>query len=268
MQQLYALHSEAGRLKRASFFVEGAELVRRAMDFGAAVEAVVLTTGFAKTDEGAHLLDKTAAADVKAYSASAGLLASVLGAKPTPQCVAVLSRKTVSLAEATGSRNTLVQMVETGESADNLGMLLRTADAAGVDAVILAAGTIDPFNRRTVRASRGAVFTLPICMTDDPLVAIARARENGLKVIATSVRGDVDYSVVDYTKPVMLIVGNEHRGISRAVRENADTVVGIPMLGRVPSLNIAVAASIMLYEAVRQRRKESLAEARRTQGEK
>ena len=255
MLRLSALHCEAGRLKHGSYFIEGAELVRRAVDFGAEIEAVVLTTGFAKTDEGAHLLDKTEGAGARAYSASAGLLSSVLGAKPIPHCLAVVARRTISLAEAAGSPNTLVQMVESGESADNLGMLLRTADAAGVDSVVLAADTIEPFNRRTVRGSRGAVFTLPICIAEDPLAAIKRARESGLKVVATSVRGEKDYAAVDYTKPVMLVVGNEHRGISRAVRENADVVAGIPMLGRVPSLNIAVAASIMLYEAVRQRRR-------------
>jgi TrmH family RNA methyltransferase len=163
VQRLQALHNEAGRLKHGAYFIEGAELVRRAMDFGASLEAILLTPAFARTEEGAHLLDKAAAGRVESCAVSPGLLASVLGAKPTPDCVAILVRRTVSIAEAVGGSNALVQMVENGESADNLGMLMRTVDAAGATGVILAGATVDPFNRRTVRGSRGAVFTMPVC---------------------------------------------------------------------------------------------------------
>ncbi len=145
-------------------------------------------------------------------------------------------------------------MVESCENADNLGMLLRSTDAAGISSVILTENTVDPFCRRSVRGSRGAVFTVPICMHRNSAEVIEAARKNGLRVIATSANADLSYDSPDYTLPTMLIVGNEHTGISNTVRKMADAVVRIPMLGRINSLNIAVAASLVMYEAVRQRR--------------
>ena len=137
---------------------------------------------------------------------------------------------------------------------DNLGMLLRSTEATGVDGVVLSGDTTDPFSRRVLRGSRGAVFSVPICIRRESAKAIEEARSSGLQVIATSANADTPYTDIEYTKPTMIIVGSEHTGISDAVREFSDAVVQIPMLGRINSLNIAVAASIVLYEAVRQRR--------------
>ena len=136
---------------------------------------------------------------------------------------------------------------------DNLGMLLRSAEAAGVSGVVLAAGTVDPFGRRVVRGSRGAVFTVPISIQRDPAGVIEEARALGLQAVAASANADALYTDIDYTRPTLLAVGNEHTGVSDAVREVSDCVVRIPMLGRINSLNIAAAASVLLYEAVRQR---------------
>jgi tRNA G18 (ribose-2'-O)-methylase SpoU len=82
---------------------------------------------------------------------------------------------------------------------------------------------------------------------------MSEAKKAGLQVIATSAQSDVPYAAIDYSKPTMIIVGNEHIGISDAVRSHADTVARIPMRGKINSLNIAVAASVVMYEAVRQR---------------
>ena len=136
---------------------------------------------------------------------------------------------------------------------DNLGMLLRSTDAVGADGVILAGDTTDPFARRVVRGSRGAVFTIHLCILRDPVRAIEEARKNEVQVIATSARAGAPHTQIDYTGPTMIVAGNEHAGISNAVRELADAVVQIPMHGRISALNVAVAASIVLYEAIRQR---------------
>ncbi len=164
-----------------------------------------------------------------------------------------MERRVASLSQVLSGECPLVQMVECCENADNLGMLLRSTDAAGVDGVILAADTTDPFSRRVVRGSRGAVFTVPICLQADPRRVIEEAKNNGFRVIATSAHADMPYTSVDYTGPTLIVVGNEHTGISDIVRGLADAVVRIPMRGKINSLNIAVAASVVLYEAVRQR---------------
>jgi TrmH family RNA methyltransferase len=247
------LVNEAGRKRHGLFFAEGEELARRAFDYGGQVKAVLLTERFAGSAEGLRLLQTAQSGGVEAHVLTEGLLSKVLDAKPTPECLVISERKVCSLADALAGDAPLVQLVEHGENADNLGMLLRSCDAAGATGVVLAADTTDPFSRRVVRGSRGAVFTLPVCISNDPARAIETARKRGIQVIASSAQSETSYTAPDYTKPTMLIVGNEHVGISQTVREMADEVVRIPMLGRINSLNIAVAASILLYEAVRQR---------------
>jgi RNA methyltransferase, TrmH family len=250
---LRELTGEPGRKRRGLFFAEGEELVRRAFEFGAGVRAVVLTERFAEAPAGGRLVAVAESAAAEVYAVTEGLLSKVLEAKPTPECLAILERKVCSLPDVLAGEKPLVQMVEHGENADNLGMLLRSCDAAGATGVMLTADTTDPFSRRVVRGSRGAVFTLPICIQKDLAKALQTARERGVRIIASSAQAEKPFTDADYTKPTMIVVGNEHVGISDMVRELADEVVRISMLGRINSLNIAVAASVLLYEAVRQR---------------
>lgn len=255
MLLLRELQTEEGRRRVGRFFAEGEELVRRAFDYGGTVHAVIFTDKYAATPGARELRETAALAGVEAYSCTEGLVAKILDAKPTPECLAIVERVVRPLADIFEGERPLVQMVENCENADNLGMLLRSTDAAGVTGVVLSGDTTDPFHRRVVRGSRGAVFTVPICIHRDPAKVIEEARERGLRVIATSANTDTLYTDVDYSSPTMIVVGNEHTGISENVREMADSVARIPMLGKINSLNIAVAASVMLYEAARQRGK-------------
>jgi len=250
---LRELVSEDGRKHNKLFFAEGEELVRRAFDYGGRVESVLFTDKYTQTPEAQALLERAIAARVEVYQSTEGLLAKILDAKPTPECLAIAERKVAGLSDIFTDNNPLIQMVESCENADNLGMLLRSTDAAGISGVVLAGDTTDPFSRRVVRGSRGAVFTLPLCIHPSSAKVIDTAHEHGLQVIGTSANTDIPYTSVDFTKPTMIIVGNEHTGISDTVREMADAVVRIPMMGKINSLNIAVAASVVMYEAVRQR---------------
>jgi len=250
---LKELGTEDGRRRAGRFFAEGEEIVRRAFDYGGHVDTLIVTERFSSDPKCAGLAGLARSVGAEIVTASEGLLAKVLEAKPTPECIAIVQRETAQMDAILSASRALVLMVEHGENADNLGMLLRSTDAAGVDGVVLAAATTDPFARRVVRGSRGAVFTTPICIQYDPVRVIAAARKAGLQVVATSARSDDAYTSVDYTRPTLVVVGNEHVGISDEVRKAADTVVYIPMRGRINSLNIAVAGSIVLYEALRQR---------------
>ena len=253
MKLLRDLHNEAGRRRNGLYVAEGAELVRRAIDFGAKLTSLVLTEPFLSSAEGSHLAAKATSAGVQIVSTTTGLLGKMLGTKPTPDCIAMVRRDIASLEDVVGPGSSLVLMVEHGENVDNLGMALRSCDAAGVDGVVLAADTVDPHNRRTVRGSRGAVFSLPISIAENPNDVISRARTIGLQIVGSSASASKNHWDVDYTSPTMMVVGNEHVGLSASLREQCDALIRIPMLGQIHSLNISVAASILLYEAIRQR---------------
>lgn len=250
---LRELTGEDGRRARGLFFCEGQELVARAFDYGGGVRSLILIDKFASSSSARQLIERAAAVGAEVYSAAEGLLAKTLDAKPTPECIAIVGRRVVSLKDALAGQLPLVLMVEHGENADNLGMLLRSTDAAGVTSVVLASDTVDPFARRVVRGSRGAVFTVPISIQRDAVRVVTEARAAGFQVVSTSANADHAYAEIDYTKPSLIVVGNEHVGVSDSVRDLSDSVARIPMRGRINSLNIAVAASLTLYEAVRQR---------------
>lgn len=253
MRLIRELQTEQGRIREGLFVAEGEELVRRAFDYGAQVVGLVLSDKLANSEQG-HLLAKEAErAGAEVCTASPGLIGKMLGSVPPPDRVAIVQRRVVSLESVLNTPRPLFIAVENGENADNLGMLLRSADAAGVDGVILLGTTTDPFAKKAVRASRGAVFGLPICICADTLSVVAAAKDRGVLVAASSARAQTVYTEADLGGPVMLAVGNEHVGISDELRSAADLVLRIPMRGRVNSLNIAVAASILMYEALRQR---------------
>lgn len=154
---------------------------------------------------------------------------------------------TIPLAE-----NPLVLVAESIEKPGNLGTMLRTAEAAGLSGVIVADPTTDPFNPNVVRASLGTIFAIPLSITDTP-TAIAHLRSAGLSIVATTPDAVLPHYEADLTGPTALAVGSEQYGLGSAWLEGADTKVAIPMPGSVDSLNAAMAAGIVVFEALRQR---------------
>ncbi|TQJ48993.1 TrmH family RNA methyltransferase [Phycicoccus sp. SLBN-51] len=139
------------------------------------------------------------------------------------------------------------------EKPGNLGAMLRTADAAGVEAVVAADPVTDWGNPNLVRASKGTVFSVPVC-SDNTASTIGWLQERGIAIVATTPDTDLDYTDVDYTGPVAIAVGAEKYGLTDEVLAAAAYRVRIPMAGRANSLNVATSAAIVIYEAVRQRR--------------
>lgn len=253
IQSLRKVKTSGGRRKTGLYLAEGPDLCARAVRYGGYVEALICVEGFAQRPEGLELASLMPE-HVKLYTCSEGLLNKCLEAKPTPACVALVRRvERPWTPESHQGSAPLWLGVDHGDNADNLGMLLRSAEAAGVTEVLLSGGTVDPWGRRVVRAARGAMFGLPLALHDSTLEAVERAQQAQIQVVATSAKTTLGYHEVDYTRPTLILVGNEHHGITPDVVERADVCVKIPMLGHIHSLNIAVAASLMLFEAQRQR---------------
>lgn len=137
----------------------------------------------------------------------------------------------------------------------NLGTMIRTSEAAGVAGVIMGKGTVDLFNPKVVRATMGAIFRVPFLYVESLPEMIRQMKQKNISVYGTILEESRVYDDPDYTKPSGIVVGNEANGISKEVRESLSGRIHIPMEGSVESLNAAVAAAIVLYEASRQRRK-------------
>ncbi len=157
-----------------------------------------------------------------------------------------------SLEDLKLSESPFVIVAESVEKPGNLGAILRTADAAHVDAVIVCDPRVDLWNPNVVRASRGTIFTVPTVEADSPN-ALAFLRSRKMRVLAATPSAEVLYTDVDLKEPIALAVGTEDEGLTDFWMQNADIKVKIPMLGKVNSLNVSIATALITYEAVRQR---------------
>lgn len=174
----------------------------------------------------------------------------------TPQgVITVVKRRTVK-PEALILHGKCFALLENIQDPGNLGTMIRTAEAAGVDAVIISADAVDPYNPKVIRSTMGAIYRVPVIISEDLCQMVKQLQTAGVCCYAAYLTGVVPYDEPDYSGPCAFLIGNEANGLTEELAEAADAAVQIPMCGQVESLNAAVAMSILCYEAFRQRRHE------------
>lgn len=166
---------------------------------------------------------------------------------------AVAEKPAKTLEDIHLTKSPLLIVVEGVEKPGNLGAILRSADAAGVDGVIVCGKSTDIYNPNVVRASIGTIFTVPVVDAAIP-DAVSWLDSRGIKTVATTPRAQMEYFDADLKGPCAIIMGSEHEGLSDTWLDSASLLVRIPMKGQADSLNLATATTILLYEAVRQRK--------------
>lgn len=171
--------------------------------------------------------------------------------------VAVCRPRLSSLEKLKKSKNPLLVIAENIEKPGNLGAILRTCDGAGVDAFLMSDKRTDIFNPNVIRASIGAVFSVPVVQAGaEDLLAFLRQRH--IRIMATSPEGEKMYANVNLNGPLAVVVGCEQTGLSEFWLKNADAKLRIPMHGKADSLNVSITTAIIIYEALRQRQMETL----------
>lgn len=170
----------------------------------------------------------------------------------TEGVIAEMKAKNLELSDLQLPGNPLIVVLESVEKPGNLGAVLRSADAAAADAVIVCDPLTDLYNPNLIRSSIGAVFTVPTvaCTTAD---CIAFLKDKGITILTAQLQDSALYYDTDMRKPTAIVMGTESTGLTGAWRAAADAHIRIPMLGRLDSLNVSVSAAILLFEAVRQR---------------
>ena len=159
------------------------------------------------------------------------------------------------LRESKGKRMLFI-ILEDIQDPGNLGTIFRTAEAAGADGVIMSSWTADIYNPKTIRSTMGSVYRVPFFHVDQMEEAVRRLQKAGVAVYAAHLGGTAAYDACDYQKSTAFLIGNEAKGLREETAACADARITIPMAGKVESLNAAVASSILLFEAARQRRKD------------
>ena len=153
--------------------------------------------------------------------------------------------------------NALLLILENLQDPGNLGTIIRAGEGAGVTGVIMSRDTVDIYNPKVIRSTMGSIYRVPFVTAEDLAEVPARCRRHGIRSFAAHLQGTADYDEKDYQQGCAFLIGHEAAGLSRTLAEAADELVKIPMKGAVESLNAAVAASVFMYEAARQRRRGS-----------
>lgn len=166
--------------------------------------------------------------------------------------VAVAQQKIHRLDQLKLSENPLVLILESVEKPGNLGAILRTADAAGIDAVIICDPQTDFYNPNVIRSSIGCVFTKQVASASSE-ETIAWLATMGIKIYCTYLKASVPYHTIDYRKPAAIVMGTESTGLSHQWVQNATANIIIPMQGEIDSMNVSTAAAVVVFEAKRQR---------------
>lgn len=242
-----ALGRRRTRWQERRFFVEGSRLLSEVVRREIEPSFVFYTAATAGSPDSAPLLDRLAEQGVACYRVSDAVMVACSDTVSPPGLLAVVPFPNLPLPE----RATCTLVVDGVRTPGNLGAILRSAAASGVDQALLAPGTVDLYNPKVVRGGAGAHFCLPLL----PLSwSEIETRLQGLDVWLAAAEGDLPYTDVDWRRPLALIIGGEARGVSPAALARADGQVTIPMARGVESLNVAVAASVLLFEIARQRR--------------
>jgi TrmH family RNA methyltransferase len=152
--------------------------------------------------------------------------------------------------------NQLFILLEDIQDPGNLGTIIRAGEGAGVSGIIMTQGTADIFNPKVIRSTMGSIYRVPFFVVESLGDVIEMLKAKGISVYAAHLDESIDYDKADYTKPTAFLIGNEAKGLKRETADLATGYIKIPMAGQVESLNAAVATTILMYEAQRQRRKE------------
>lgn len=240
------------RKERGLFVVEGVKMFLEAPV--EKIEKVYVSESFAKQMTDA-CQEKLALLSVSYETITDDIFRKMSDTKTPQGIMCVLKQQRYRLEEMLASSNPLFMLLEDIQDPGNLGTIFRSGEGAGITGVIMSENTVDIYNPKTIRSTMGAIYRVPFLYTPDLGGTIEELRRKNIIVYAAHLQGAKDYDMCDYGTGAAFLIGNEANGLRKETTEKADIAVKIPMKGKVESLNAAIAASVLLFEAARQRRK-------------
>ncbi|MGH4124869.1 MAG: TrmH family RNA methyltransferase [Clostridium sp.] len=247
IKDIKKLKEKKYRISSNMFLVEGFRFTQEAIDSDFEVVNIFISSRGELKYENSSLKNKLQC-NTKVYGISDSLFKSICDTENPQGIMAVVRNKPVEIKYDQG----FYVLADKIQDPGNMGTIIRTAHAAGALGVIITKGTVDIYNEKTLRATMGSIFKIPV-LYDNDLSLVQKLRNSGFKLVASSLDCDKNFYEIDLKEKIIISVGNEGNGISDEVYELCDLKIKIPMPGGAESLNVAVAASIMMYEVVRQK---------------
>jgi RNA methyltransferase, TrmH family len=253
IKYLRSLYNTKKRRNEGKYILEGYRIINEAIESQVDFDSIYFTPGFYKSDKGNHIINKID--DTVYINVIDKRVLEEIADTVNPQGIIAIANEIkydmVSFLENASTILVLDRIQDPG----NMGTIIRTSVAAGVDGIISLKGSVDIYNLKVLRASMGAIFNIAVFsgIDFDSFWNIIEKYRNKYRLISTDPGGDKFYFEEDFTKDIMLVIGNEANGIRKEIIARSDEIIKIPIIGKIDSLNAAVASGIILYELMRNR---------------
>lgn len=255
LKKIRQLNSKKYRDKYNEYIIEGSNLLEEALKLDIKINCAVISEKFLEDVNNKSILDFLTLKKIELHSVSSEIYKSISDTQNPQGILAVVpkSKEEYSLDNIAKIKDSNILILDKVQDPGNLGTIIRTADAAGIDAIVLIKGCVDLHNLKVIRSTMGSIFRIPILSgySIDEVISILKA--NNKNIISTDVKTDNNYYEIDMKKDIALVIGNEGNGVSEEFLHNSKYVIKIPMYRGVESLNASIAASILIYEIVRQK---------------
>lgn len=253
VKRIRRLRSRKYRERERAFFVEGIQTVWQAVRNGADIEAIVIAPDLLRSDRASRMVLAQEKQGTSVISLGSAAFESIAERENPSGLGAVVRSQALLLEGLEVTPRSVFIALDHVEKPGNVGSIIRSADAAGADGVIVIGDSTDPYHPTAVKASMGTLFSVPLSGAETLDEVFEWARRHSIRVVVTSAHAGRLLWSVEYPVPTMIVFGSEGSGLGSAVLDRSDvTSVAIPMMGTATSLNLAVAVGILLYEVRRQ----------------
>jgi RNA methyltransferase, TrmH family len=252
IKQAARLRDPRQRRKEQLILIDGTRELARALAAGVALREVFVCPTLCRSEESQRLLENLPAGGGQRFDVTEAVFAKLAYGQRSEGLVAVAATPRRRLEDLVLPADPLVAVLEGVEKPGNIGAVLRSADGAGISALIVADPRTDLFNPNVIRASLGTIFTMGVAAAE-PGETLAWLKARGFQIAAARVQASVSYTEIDYRQPTAIVLGSEACGLTSLWGDEAVCAVRLPMLGVADSLNVSAAAAVLFYEARRQR---------------
>lgn len=254
IKEIKSLNNKKHRWSNKLYIIEGIKIVEEALENNIFLKYIVISEDFHAENREGILFSKISSYGnlIKVTNKIFEELSDTINSQGI---MAVAELKTFELKDILSNKKSSLLFLDNVQDPGNMGTIIRTADAFNMDGIILSLGCVDPYNLKVVRSTMGSIFRLPLYFIKDSIETIQSLKSYDYQIFATALEESLAIFDTSYEDKIVLVIGNESKGVRTDIFSEVDKLVKIPMPGKAESLNAGVAASILMYEVMRQRTK-------------
>lgn len=254
IKEIKSLYNKKDRWNKSLFIIEGIKIIEEAIFNNIELKYIIITDKMFLSEDSKDFLEK-AKDRYKIIKISENLFKEISDTENPQGIVSIAKFRIPDLSQIFNRENPALLFLDGVQDPGNMGTIIRTCDAFNLDGIIIGPGSVDPYNPKVVRATMGSIFRVPLYISNDSLKTIDDLSQGGLNIFSTSLEGSIPSYDIDYKEGFVLVIGNESNGVQDSIIKKSDKLIRIPMPGSAESLNAGVAASIIMYEAMKSKRK-------------